>query len=270
MTIFQAVVLGIVQGLTEFLPVSSSGHLVIVPALLGWEIPEDQAFVFDVLVQIGTLAAVFVFFRTDLIAIVRGMWSGIRTRQPAGTPEARLGWQIILATIPTGIGGLLLKDYIEAAFSSERGVAFFLLVTAGLLVLAERVGRLGKDVGALTPLDVFLIGSFQVLSVFPGVSRSGSTIAGGITRGLKREAAARFSFLMAVPIMLAAGALSLFDLAAIENLAGFLPPLAAGLAVSAVTGYFAIGWLIGYLRSGSLYGFAVYVTVLAAAILVLL
>jgi undecaprenyl-diphosphatase len=270
MTILQAIVLGIVQGLTEFLPVSSSGHLVIVPVLLGWEIPEDQAFVFDVLVQIGTLAAVIVYFWSDLLAIARAMGSGVRDRRFFEDPDARLGWHIVLATIPAGLGGLLLKDQVEAAFTDPGAVAVFLLITAGLLVLAERVGRLAKDAESLSALDAFLVGCFQVLSLFPGVSRSGSTIAGGITRGLRRDAAARFAFLMSVPIMLAAGLLSLFDLAAVADPAGFLPALVTGMAVSAATGYLAIAWLLRFLRSRPLYGFAVYVTLLAAALFFLI
>jgi undecaprenyl-diphosphatase len=268
MTILQAALLGIVQGLTEFLPVSSSGHLVAVPALLGWTIPEDQVFVFDVLVQIGTLAAVIFYFRSDLSAIVRGMLDGLRARQPAATADARLGWQIILATIPAGAAGLLLKGYVEAAFSSSRAVAFFLIGTAVLLVTAERFGKQRKNLEALTAIDTFIVGCFQILSLFPGVSRSGSTIAGGITRGLTRTAAARFSFLMSIPIMLAAGLLSIPDLAAVDDLAGFILPLMIGTIIAAVTGYLSIGFLLNFLRERSLYGFAVYVTLLAAVILI--
>lgn len=268
MTIFQAVVLGIVQGLTEFLPVSSSGHLVAVPALLGWTIPEDQVFVFDVLVQVGTLAAVFIYFWSDLAAMARSMWAGALNRRPFEAPQARLGWHVILATIPAGLAGLLLKDQVEAVFSDPQALAYLLPVTAGLLILAERLKKPGKSAEELTGLDAFLVGCFQILSLFPGVSRSGTTIAGGMTRGLKRDAAARFSFLMAVPVMLAAGVLSLLDLAAVNDSAGFLPVLLTGMIVSAVTGYLSIGWLLRFLRSRTLYGFAVYVILLAAVILV--
>ncbi|HUF40221.1 MAG TPA: undecaprenyl-diphosphatase UppP [Anaerolineales bacterium] len=269
MTVFQAIVLGIVQGLTEFLPISSSGHLVLVPALFGWEIPADQVFVFDVLVQLGTLAAVFVYFRSDLAAIVRGLLSALRDPSRRESPEVRLAGLLLLATVPAGLAGLVLKDAVEAAFDSERAVAYFLLVTAGLLVLAERSGRFRKDVEALTVSDALVIGCFQILSLFPGVSRSGSTIAGGLVRGLDRASAARFSFLMAVPVMLAAGALSALELKEVADLSGFLPALIAGMVSAAVIGYLAIGWLIRFLRRGSLYGFAVYVTALAAAVLIL-
>ncbi len=270
MTIFQAVVLGIVQGLTEFLPVSSSGHLVAVPALLGWTIPEDQVFVFDVLVQVGTLAAVIIYFWSDLAAIARSMWAGALSRRPFETPEARLGWYVILATIPAGLAGLLLKDQVEAAFSDPQALAYFFPVTAGLLILAERLKKPRKNAEDLSALDAFLIGCFQIIALFPGVSRSGSTIAGGMSRGLEREAAARFSFLMSVPVMLAAGALSLLDLAAVSDPGGFLPVLATGMIVSAVTGYLSIGWLLRFLRSRTLYGFAIYLLLLAVVILAVL
>jgi len=270
MTVLQAIVLGIVQGLTEFLPVSSSGHLVIVPALLGWDIPQDQAFVFDVLVQVGTLVAVFAYFWTDLTRIVRQMIAGLAARKPLVDESARLGWMMLAATIPAGIAGLLIKDQIEAAFSSARVTAGFLLVTALLLVVAERVSRGQKTAEQLGWFDALVIGTFQILAVFPGVSRSGSTIAGGMTRKLSRSEAARFSFLMAVPIMLAAGLLSVLDLLEVPDLAGFLPSLAAGFAASAFTGYLAIRWLVRYLRRGSLYGFAVYVAVLSLLIFVVL
>ena len=270
MNIVQAIILGIVQGLTEFLPVSSSGHLVLFPALFGWDIPKDQAFVFDVLVQVGTLVAVFAYFWTDLVNVVRAVIQGVMQRTPFKTAEARLGWWIVVATIPAGVIGVLIKDQVEAAFASSRATAAFLLVTAALLLLAERIGQGQTTPEKMTWRDALVIGFFQVLAVFPGVSRSGSTITGGMLRGPSRSEAARFSFLMAVPIMLAAGALSVLDLFEVENLAGFLPALAAGFVTSAVTGYLAIRWLVGYLRRRPLYGFAVYVTVVAVTGLVLL
>lgn len=259
MTVFQAIVLGVVQGLTEFLPISSSGHLVIAPALLGWSIPADQAFVFDVLVQVGTLVAVFAYFWADLALIGRGMVRGLAARQPFEEESARLGWMILAATLPAGVAGLLIKDQVEAAFSDVRVTAGFLLVTAVLLVLAEQFPRGQRSAENLRWTDALIIGVFQILAVFPGVSRSGSTIAGGMTRRLSRSEAARFSFLMAVPIMLAAGLLSVLDLLEVDNLASFLPALAAGFVTSALTGYLAIRWLVSYLKKGSLYAFAAYV-----------
>lgn len=269
MTLLQALILGIVQGLTEFLPISSSGHLVLVPAVLGWEIPKDQSFVFDVLVQVGTLVAVFAYFWSDLATVFTAMVDGIRRKMPFTSEDARLGWWIVIATLPAGFIGLLIKDQVEAAFASARITAGFLLLTAVLLVLAERLGRGEMSPEKMKWTDAVIIGFFQVLAIFPGVSRSGSTITGGMLRGLSRSQSARFSFLMAVPIMLAAGLLSIFDLLEVNNLEGFLPSLVTGFITSAITGYLAIRWLVGYLKKGSLYGFAVYVTVVSFAVLIL-
>jgi undecaprenyl-diphosphatase len=141
MTFLQALILGIVQGITEFLPISSSGHLVLTPFLLGWNIPEDQKFSFDVLVQMGTLVAVFVYFWKDIRTIVIEFIQGLIKRQPFGTPQSRLGWYLILASIPAGIFGILLKDYVEEAFSSPILTAFFLFGTATLLFMGERLGK---------------------------------------------------------------------------------------------------------------------------------
>ncbi len=269
MTPLQALVLGIVQGLTEFLPVSSSGHLVLVPALLGWEFPADQAFVFDVLVQVGTLAAVFVYFWPDLSNIARGMLRGLRSGRPFADADARLGWLLLLATVPAGAAGLLVKPQVEAAFSSSRATSLLLLVTALLLVFAERASGNGRRAESLGWKDALIIGGFQIMAIFPGVSRSGSTIAGGMAQGLSRAESARFSFLMAIPVMLAAGLLSLLDLKDVAGLDAFLPSLATGFAAAAVSGYLAIRWLVGYLKSHRLYGFAVYVAALSVVSLLL-
>jgi len=267
MSILQAVVLGMVQGLTEFIPVSSSGHLVLVPHLLGWHVDPTQAFIFDVLVQWGTLMAVLIYYRSDLVriglALVRGLVSG----KVAADPDARLGWLLILATGPAVVAGLLAKDLVEAAFASARATGGFLLLTALLLVVAELVGNRERRLEKLSWPDAFWIGCAQVLALLPGVSRSGSTIAGGMLRNLDRPAAARFSFLMSVPVMLGAGVLALKDLAALEGQASLLPPLLVGFLVALVSGYGAIRWLIRYLSGHSLYLFALYC--LAAGLLVI-
>ena len=267
MNLVQAFVLGIVQGLTEFIPVSSSGHLVLVPHVLGWEFDHGQAFIFDVLVQWGTLFAVFVYYWHDLteiaVAFVKALFSG----RPFGTAEARMGWYLILATIPAVLVGLTCKSYIEAAFSSARMTGVFLLGTSLLLVIAELAGkrnRSGKEIGWF---DAFWIGCSQVLALLPGVSRSGATIAGGMTRNLSRSAAARFSFLMSVPVMLGAGVLAFKDLFALQASGDFLLPLAVGFFAALVSGYLAIRWLIAYLSRHSLYVFAGYCLVIGGLIL---
>lgn len=261
MTIFQSFILGIIQGLTEFIPVSSSGHLVLAPYWLGWEIPADQAFVFDVLVQMGTLVAVFIYFWQDVVQITQAAIGGLVRGKPFAEAEARMAWYLLLATIPAGIFGLLWKDTIEAAFNSVWGTSFELLITAVLLVVAEQMGRRNRTLESLNWLDALVMGFFQVVAIFPGVSRSGSTIVGGMVRNLDRPAAARFSFLMSIPIMLAAGGLSLFDLAGLSGVREFLPQVLVGFVTSAVVGYLSIRWLLGYLAKRPLWVFAGYVAV---------
>jgi len=206
----------------------------------------------------------------DLIAIFRAVLLGIWKRTPFDDPQARLGWYLVLATLPAGLFGLGMRDVIAASFESPRATALFLLLTAALLLLAERMGRRTRTLGQITWKDALIVGLFQVLSVFPGVSRSGSTIAGGMTRALDRPTAARFSFLMSVPVMLAAGVLSGFDLAGLADVGSFLPALAAGFVSAALVGYLAIRWLLGYLARYSLHLFALYVTILGVVILIVL
>jgi undecaprenyl-diphosphatase len=267
MTVIQSIFLGIVQGLTEFLPISSSGHLVAVPFLLRWDIPPNEAFVFDVLVQVATLIAVLAFFWKDYYVILRGMIRGIRRRQPFETQPARLGWYLVLSTIPAGVAGILLKDVVEKAFANPMMTAFALFGTAILLIIAERIGKRQRILETITWSDALIIGLYQILALFPGLSRSGSTIAGGMTRDLNRPSAARFSFLMAVPIMLAAGMAATVDLMAIPNLGKILPVFIPGFIAAAVVGYLAIGWLLSFLSRYSLYYFAIYCAVLGLIIL---
>lgn len=258
MTLFQSLLLGIVQGLTEFLPVSSSAHLVLVPFILNWTLDPTKVFIFDVLVQLGTLVSVIAYFWKDLLVIFKAVIAGIRSKKPFEDPNARLGWLTLLATVPAGLGGLLLKSKVEAAFSSPVLTAVLLFVTAVMLTLAEIFTRRERDLESLTPLDALVIGFFQLLAIFPGISRSGATISGGLTRKLKRESAARFSFLMSIPIMLAAGLLSALDLAKVPDVGSFLPVLSLGFFAALGVGYLSIRWLLGFLKSRSLFPFAIY------------
>lgn len=268
MTEFIAVILGIIQGLTEFLPISSSAHLVIIPFLFGWHIPEDQAFVFGVLVQIGTLLAVIIYFWKDLTGIFSAFVRGLVQHKPFADPQSRLGWYLVLATIPAGLGGLLIKDAIEAVFNDARAAAALLIVTAILLVTAERIGNRSRSFESIGWLDALWMGIAQALAVFPGISRSGATIAGGLARHLDRTSAARFSFLMSVPVMLAAGLLAVIDLFEVPNLGQFALIIAIGLATSAIVGYLSIRWLLGYLMRHSLGIFALYCLILSGVTLV--
>ncbi|MBP7688795.1 MAG: undecaprenyl-diphosphatase UppP [Thermoflexales bacterium] len=269
MSIFQAIILGLVQGLTEYIPVSSSAHLVLVPWLLGWTFTPKTAFVFDVLVQWGTLVGVLIYFWRDIWAIVRGVITGLIQRKPFGTFEARLGWFVVLATIPAVVVGLVLKDFFEQIFSDPKAVAALLFLTAAILIAAERLGQRQRRLESITASDAMSIGVWQALSILPGVSRSGSTIAGGMLRGLDRPAAARFSFLMSIPALLGAGVLAIKDLVDTPNLADTLGlPIVVGFVAAAISGYLCIRWLLGFLQKHSLTAFAAYCAAFGALCLI--
>ncbi len=263
MTIFQSLVLGIIQGITEFLPISSTGHLVLTPFLLGWNIPENQAFVFDVLVQVATLVAVITYFWQDLLSIVEAMLAGIWQKKPFSEPQSKLGWYIVIATFPAGLAGLVLNGTLEDIFGDPPVTAVFLLLTALLLIIAERLGHRQRSLDKLNWKDALVIGFFQIFALFPGVSRSGATITGAMSRDLERPTAARFSFLMSVPILLAAGLLATLDLFKIPNLSTILLAFIPGFLASALVGYLSIRWLLRYLVNHSLYVFAIYCTALS-------
>ena len=269
MNILQSIILGIVQGVTEFLPISSSAHLVLVPHLLGWKIPAQAGFIFDVLVQDATLLAVFIYYWKDIRDILKAVISGLRQGKPFGSAEARLGWLIVLATLPAGVIGFLLKNTVEEAFQSPNATALFLLVTAGLLLVAERIGKQRSKIEILTWKDALIIGFFQAVAIFPGISRSGATITGGMARDLERPAAARFSFLMSIPIMLAAGLLAGMDLLKLPDIGSLLPTFIPGFIASAITGYLAIRWLLKFLINHPLTIFSVYCAALGLLVLIL-
>ena len=232
MTLLQSILLGIIQGLTEFLPISSSGHLVVIPYLMNWQIPPEQAFIFDVLVQLGTLLSVIIFFRKDLYLIVTGVINGLIHKHPFEEDSSRLGWILVLATIPAIIVGLFFKDPVERVFGSPLATGILLYGTAILLLVAEFVGKRIRKIENVTWLDGLIIGLFQVISLLPGISRSGSTISGGMIRNLDRPAAARFSFLMSIPVMLGAGTLAIVDLIKLPNFSAQIPTLIAGFVTA--------------------------------------
>jgi undecaprenyl-diphosphatase len=263
MDLLQALLLGLIQGITEFLPISSSAHLVLVPWLLGWQFDPKAKFVFDVLVQNGTLVAVIVYFWKDLVYMARAVVAGVLQRKPFATQDARLGWFVALATLPAVVLGITLKDFFESVFASPLAVAALLLLTAALLAFSERYGKRLRDLTTLTWLDALVIGLMQAIAILPGVSRSGATMAGGLARGLDRPAAARFSFLMSVPVMLGAGLVAVNDLLEIPNFTDYLLPVTAGFIAAALVGYLSIGWLLAFLRRRSFYGFAIYCVVMS-------
>lgn len=263
MTIAQAFILGIVQGLTEFLPVSSSAHLVLVPFLLDWKLDVAIAFAFDVIVQVGTLAGVIAYFWKDLTEIAFGFIDGLIQRQPFTSNNSKLAWLLILASVPAGTLGLLLKNLVEDAFASPFATAIFLLVTAAILTFAEYNNKLspGHDKTSIYNLnwvDAMVMGFGQAFAIFPGISRSGATITAGMLRKLDRTSAARFSFLMSIPIMIAAGVLATLDLLTGPVSAKAYLPIGIGFITSGVTGYLAIAWFLRYLTRHSLTAFAWY------------
>ena len=268
MTILQSILLGIIQGLTEFLPISSSAHLVITPYLLGWEIPPQEAFIFDVLVQLGTLLAVIVFFWKDLYSIILGVINGLIHKNPLSEPASRLGWVLVLATVPAVIAGALLKNPIERLFGNPVATGILLFGTAALLVIAEIFGKRIRQIEAISFLDALIIGLFQTISLLPGISRSGSTISGGMIRNLDRPSAARFSFLMSIPVMLGAGTLAIVDLSHLPNFSTQIPTLIIGFITSAVVGYFSIRWLLTYLVTRRLFPFAIYCIAVAFIVII--
>ena len=268
-TVVQALIMGIVQGLTEFLPISSSGHLIIVPFLFGWTDPFITSLAFSVMLHIGTLAALLVFFRADWVRLVPAGLATIRDRSFRGDPDRRLAWLLVAATIPAAVAGFLLSDLIETAFREIGLVALTLVVGAVIMWLADRWGARTKGVEDVTFPIAVGIGAAQALALVPGISRSGVSISASRLAGLDREAAARFSFLMATPITAGAAIFELRKLATGE--AGVdvsLAPLVVGMIAAFVSGMIAIGFLLRYLRTRSLTVFVVYRLVLAAIVVV--
>lgn len=257
MTILHAFILGIVQGLTEFIPVSSTAHMLVVQHFFGLDPTNEALFSFSVIIQLGTLVSLFAFYWKDLLAIARATLNVRNT-----TPERNLGFYIIIATIPALIAGYILRDAVETLFRHPMLQASIRLFSAAiLLTLAEAFTRKKRSLDSMTWLDALIVGLFQIISVFPGASRSGTTISGGMFCGFDRPAAARFAFLMSVPVMLAAGGYEMLDVLKMPDLGQFLPLLAVGFTTAAVVGWFAIKWLIGYLSKHSLYVFAAYCAV---------
>ena len=262
MTFFNAFLLGIIQGLTEFIPVSSTAHLLIGQALL--RIPEgDKIFSFNVIIQVGTLLAMLLFFWKDLWAIVMAFLVGIWHKKPFETHDSLVGWLVILATIPALIVGFLLKDVVSAMFhNATLEAAVRLLITAGLLAAVEFFGTRQRKLESVSWIDAIVIGFFQIIAIFPGASRSGSTIAGGILRGFDRPSAARMAFLMSAPILMAAGAYESLKVIEMSGTHQFLPYLAVGFITAGIVGWFSLKWLMRFLRDHSLYLFASYCALL--------
>ncbi len=265
MSTIQAIVLGIVQGLTEFLPVSSSGHLRIVPALLGWDDPGTS---FTAVIQLGTMAAVVIYFWKDLWRITTAWFASLRDKTRRQDLDARMGWYLIIATIPIGLLGLAFKDQITSGARDLRLIAGTLIVGGLVLLYAEKVGSRRKSVADVDTRDGVAIGLAQSLALVPGVSRSGATISAGLFLGYKREDAARFSFLLSIPAVVLSGLFSLKDVGE-HNGPGTSATIIATI-VSFVVGYAAIAWFLRYLTSHSTAVFVWYRLALGSLLIVLL
>lgn len=255
MTLLEAIFLGIIQGATEFLPISSSGHTLLVPSLL--RMPEPGLSLIAIAHQ-GTLLAVLIYFWRDLWAIARGVLKGIQTGRPLASDESRLGWYIVAGSIPAAVAGLTLEDFFESVFGEPVFAAAFLLATAGLLVVAERLYSGHKELAEMKAVDAIIVGLFQMLALLPGISRSGSTITGGLWRGLDRATSARFSFLLGIPAILGAGMLALLDIFEASNVTAQAPAYTATFLAAGISGYACIHFLLTWLRQHSLYPFAAY------------
>jgi undecaprenyl-diphosphatase len=273
--IFEAIVVGIVQGLTEFIPVSSSAHLNLAPWLFRFE--ESRVvgtLAFDVFLHLGTLVALLIYFARDWVRLVRAWFASLRERRIGDDPDRRLVWLIVAATIPAGIIGLTLEDVIEETFHGDSdparlAIAGFLTIGAVGLWLADRYGRRGRSLEGVTLPIALAIGFSQALALMPGISRSGATITAGLALGLTRETAARFSFLLATPITLGAGLYGSRRLLGEQLTTNEWVAVAAGFVAAMLAGLVAIGFLLAWLRRRSVTVFSVYRLVLAAVVVVL-
>ena len=264
MSAFEAIVLGLVQGLTEFLPISSTGHIRIVSAFFGWD---DPGAAFTAVIQLGTMAAVLVYFRRDLWHIARSWVAELRLPFRERSRDANLGWFIILGTIPVAVLGLAFNNQIESGARSLTLIGSALIVFSFVMLYAERVATRDRSLDELDGRDGLFIGVAQALALIPGVSRSGATISAGLLRGFDRESAARYSFLLSVPAVVLSG---LFELRHIGEKGG-APVGATVIAtlLSFVVGYAAIAWLLRYLASHTLGVFVVYRIALGVIVLAL-
>jgi undecaprenyl-diphosphatase len=268
-TVLQAIVMGLVQGLTEFLPISSSGHLILVPAMLGWDDELLTSLAFSVMLHLGTLGALLAYFWRDWTRLVPAGLATLRDRSFAGEPDRRLAWLLAISTIPAVIAALVFGDVIEETVREPGLVALMLVVGAALIWLADRRPPTGLTIGGLSFPGALAIGTAQAFALIPGVSRSGISIAAGRAIGLDRPAAARFSFLMATPIIAMAGAWETIGLIR-DGAAGelSLAVLAAGMLAALGAGLLAIHVLLRWLAAHSLNVFVWYRLALAAIVLV--
>ena len=271
MTYLQAAILGIVQGLAEFLPISSSGHLALLQYFFGVE--SDSVLLFTVMMHVGTLVSVFIIYRKDiwslikeLIATIKDLFTGKGLRINS-SPMRRMGFMIIVATIPTAIIGLLFEDFFEGLYASIVSIAIGLIFTGTILLVAERMGKSDKGPMEMKWRHAIFIGIMQGIAICPGVSRSGSTLFGGLMAGLKREFAVEFAFLISIPSILGSVILEAPDALAGGADASMLGPIVLGVVLAAISGIVAIKAMIRVVSNKRLVGFSIYVWLVAAAVL---
>ncbi|MBN2085265.1 MAG: undecaprenyl-diphosphate phosphatase [Anaerolineales bacterium] len=280
--ILQSIILGLVQGATEFIPVSSSAHLIIVPWLFGWTDPALTSLPFDVALHLGTLAAVLVFFAKDWVRLIRAFFQSLLERRVNPDPDRRLAWLLVIGTIPGAIAGFLFEGAIDDLFHKPGApiAAGAMLVMAAIiagfgliLLLADRLARHTQGLEKLNLVQTILIGLSQALAIFPGVSRSGATIASGLALGIKREDAARFSFLLSAPIIAGAGVKSLWNVISDAGTGALnsseLVLFATGFLAAAVSGFFCMRFLVNFLRKHPIDVFVYYrwgLAILVAAV----
>jgi undecaprenyl-diphosphatase len=266
MDLIQIVILAAVQGFTEFLPVSSSAHLILFPRLAGWT---DQGLAFDVAVHLGTLGAVFWYFRDEVTGMGRDWYRSLGARQRVG--DSRLAWAVLLGTIPVGLAGLLLKDLVETGLRSPLVIAWATIGFGVLLGIAEVVGRRTirpRDEHSLSGRDILLIGCAQAIALIPGTSRSGITMTAGLLLGLSRSGAARFSFLLSIPVIVLASGLSLLELLQSDLPVDWLA-IGIGMLLSGLSAYLCIHVFLKLLERIGLLPFVIYRLVLGVLLLVL-
>jgi undecaprenyl-diphosphatase len=278
MSVFQVLVLALLQGVTELFPVSSLGHIVVLPALLHWNVnqADPQFLAFVVLLHVGTATALVIYFWRDWLAIVRAVVGSMIVGRMQGTPDERLGWRLIAGTIPVGLIGTIFQKQVQALFANPRAAAAFLIVNGAIMFLGERLRRRAvmaeEGRAALDQLSVrnaVGIGSAQILALLPGISRSGSSMVAGLLSNLTHEAAARFSFMLATPVILGAGVLKIPDLftpAALPH----LPVYLLGGVVSGMAAFLSVAYLMRYFRVGRLDPFAIYCAAFGILALILL
>lgn len=270
MNLFQAILFGIIEGVTEFLPISSTGHLTIAEKLMGYSIDDPDITAFTAIIQVGAVLATLLYFRSDIARIVTAWVRGLFTPALRRTDDYRFGWAIILGSLPIGIIGLLFKDQIETTLRSLWFVAFALLLWSGVMWFADRAAKLNRHEKDTTWKDTLVIGIVQCLALIPGISRSGATMSAGLLRGFDRVTVTKLSFFLSIPALMAAGVLQAVTKADdISNGVGWAPTLVATF-VSFVVAYIAVAWLLKFIAKHTYTVFIVYRLVLAVILLALL